>query len=74
VDSDPRALDYGNNAVLAALLGTISAVGGGTVRAVLLAIRGFGRAGAMALGAMVCFAVRVVADWQNWNLPKVNTG
>jgi uncharacterized membrane protein YeiH len=26
---------------------------------------------AMSLGATVCFALRMVAAWQHWNLPKV---
>jgi uncharacterized membrane protein YeiH len=26
---------------------------------------------AMSLGAGACFALRVVAAWQHWNLPKV---
>ncbi|HEY2040982.1 MAG TPA: trimeric intracellular cation channel family protein [Edaphobacter sp.] len=29
------------------------------------------RAWAMSLGAAVCFAVRMIAVWQHWNLPKV---
>ena len=94
-----KALDYGMNWLLAILLGTIAAVGGSTVRDVLLnhvpavlrvdvyataallgalvlvaAIKsGVGRAAAMAMGAGVCFTLRVVAASQDWNLPKVRS-
>lgn len=95
-----KALEYGVSALLAALLGAMSAVGGGTATAVLLnevppVLRvevyavaallgatvvvaavwcGVGRPRAMALGAIVCFVLRIVADWRNWNLPTVHTG
>jgi uncharacterized membrane protein YeiH len=29
------------------------------------------RGWAMGVGAVVCFALRMVAVWQHWNLPKV---
>jgi uncharacterized membrane protein YeiH len=29
------------------------------------------RGAAMTMGAAVCFALRMVAAWQHWNLPKV---
>jgi uncharacterized membrane protein YeiH len=92
-----KALDYGINAFISTLLGTIAAVGGGTVRDILLsripavlvsdvyataalagAIAmvisrklGLPRTLAAILGGTICFALRLVAVWQHWNLPKV---
>jgi uncharacterized membrane protein YeiH len=94
-----KALDFGMNWLLAPLLGTITAVGGSTVRDVLLnhvpavlrvdvyavaalvgaavlvaAVKGgVHRAAAMALGTVSCFTLRVVAAWQDWDLPRVRT-
>jgi uncharacterized membrane protein YeiH len=92
-----KSLDYGINAFISTLMGTITAVGGGTVRDVLLsrvpaillsdvyataaltgAIAmvisrklGMPRTLAAILGGTICFALRLVAVWQHWNLPKV---
>jgi uncharacterized membrane protein YeiH len=95
-----KAHDAGIAPLLAVLMGTITGVGGGTVRDVFLArvpavLRvdvyavaalagatvtivavGWGRSrpGAMAAGAAICFLLRVVSAWQNWNLPRVGPG
>ena len=100
VNGAAKALDHGMNALLAVLLGTMTAVGGGTIRDVLLdvvpgvlvrevyavaaavgaavvvlAVRlGVRRATAMAAGAVVCFALRVVAVQRGWDLPRIAPG
>jgi uncharacterized membrane protein YeiH len=92
-----KALDNGIDPLMAVLMGTITGVGGGTVRDMLLARvpailrvdiyavaalvgsavmiagirRGMPRAWMMAVGAVVCFLLRVVSVWQHWNLPRV---
>jgi uncharacterized membrane protein YeiH len=91
-----KAILYKMNPLVAVLLGTITGVGGGTIRDVLLnqvpkvlqfeiyasaAILGSAcmiaatkikiPAGwAAALGAFVCFFLRVVSLWRHWNLPR----
>lgn len=83
--------------LLAALLGAVSAVGGGVMRDVLLNVvpavlrsdiyavaallgaattvvgirRGLPDAVAMALGALMCVGLRLVAVGQGWSLPRV---
>lgn len=95
-----KAHDAGIAPLMAVLMGTITGVGGGTVRDLFLArvpavLRvdvyavaalagatvtivavGWGRSRpmAMAAGAAVCFLLRVVSAWQNWNLPRVGAG
>jgi uncharacterized membrane protein YeiH len=92
-----KGLDVGTNHTLAALLGMITAVGGGVIRDLLLnrvpqvlrveiyavaAVVGAAamvvavrlevpRARAMAVGAAVCFTVRMVSVGLDWNLPRV---
>jgi uncharacterized membrane protein YeiH len=92
-----KALVFGLNPLVAVLLGTISGVGGGTIRDVLLAqvptvLRadvyataalagaivmaatyraGVPRVWAGAVGATICFCLRVVSVWGHWNLPRV---
>lgn len=92
-----RALDFGLNEISAALLGTLTAVGGGVIQAILLnkvptvlvgeiyasaallgavtmivgVRRGAPAGQMMALGAAVCFALRVISWWQGWDLPTV---
>jgi uncharacterized membrane protein YeiH len=91
-----KALDYKINSFMAALMGTITGVGGGTVRDIFLAQvpavlrvdiyavaalvgsavmiigikRGISRTWMMALGAIICFLLRIISLWQNWNLPR----
>ena len=91
-----KAILYRMNPLVAVLLGTITGVGGGTIRDVLLnqvpkvlqfeiyasaAILGSAcmiaatkikiPAGwAAAIGAFVCFFLRVVSLWRHWNLPR----
>jgi uncharacterized membrane protein YeiH len=98
VTGTTKALDYKLNGLAAVLLGTITAVGGGVTRDVLLrqvpvvlraniyavaAIAGAAvvvlatkrsmpRAPAMAIGAVVCFFLRMVSIWEHWNLPRVH--
>lgn len=93
-----KALDYGMNGLTAALLGTVSAAGGGVVRDTLLnvvptvlradvyavaALLGATatvvatrlkatRTTAMAVGFFACFALRIIAINQGWNLPHVD--
>jgi uncharacterized membrane protein YeiH len=93
-----KALDYQIRPLIAVLMGTITGVGGGTIRDLLLArvpailrvdvyavaalagaavmvagIRwGFRRTPMMVIGGVVCFALRMVAIWQHWNLPHAN--
>jgi uncharacterized membrane protein YeiH len=90
-----KALDFGLSSVMAAVMGTITAVGGGTVRDILidrvpavlrldiyavaaligavvfLAMLRWGvvRVIAMSVGAAACFATRVAAAANDWNLP-----
>ncbi|MEE3715234.1 trimeric intracellular cation channel family protein [Tumidithrix elongata RA019] len=91
-----KALDYGIDPLMSVLMGTITGVGGGTMRDILLSRipsilrvdiyavaalvgaaitifgvnRGMPRNLMMALGITVCFLLRVVSVWQQWNLPK----
>lgn len=91
-----KGLDYRLNPLLAVLLGTITGVGGGTMRDVLLArvpivlytdvyataaacgaaltaiaLRlGVRPAGAGLAGGIACFALRMVAATQGWQLPR----
>jgi uncharacterized membrane protein YeiH len=84
------------NALVAVMLGTITAVGGGTMRDVLLnqvpnvlrieiyataALVGsacmiaarkirLSSNAAAAIGALVCFLLRILGLWRHWNLPK----
>jgi uncharacterized membrane protein YeiH len=90
-----KALLRGLNPLTAVLLGGVTAVGGGSVRDILLnevpavlredlyavpallgaAVmvaglrRGLPRGAMMLAGGAVCFAVRVLGVWQDWNLP-----
>jgi uncharacterized membrane protein YeiH len=90
-----KALLWGLNPLSAVLLGGVTAVGGGSVRDILLndvpavlredlyavpallgaAVmvaglrRGLPRGAMMLAGGTVCFAVRVLGVWQDWNLP-----
>ena len=83
--------------LVAIMLGTITGVGGGTIRDVLLnqvpnvlrfeiyataALLGsacmiaarkirFSSQAAAAIGAVVCFLLRIVSLWRHWNLPRV---
>jgi len=92
-----KALAYGINPFIAVLMGGITAVGGGTIRDILLAqvpavLRvdvyaaaallgaavmviapqfGVPRALSAVAGGVICFAVRMIAVWQHWNLPTV---
>lgn len=91
------AMEHRMSPLLATLLGTVSAVGGGVMRDVMLdrvplvlradvyavaALAGAGvvavglhfrapRVLTLAVGAVVCVAVRLLAVWQGWNLPHV---
>lgn len=91
-----KALDYKINPFMASLMGTITGVGGGTVRDIFLAQvpavlrvdiyavaalvgsaimvigirRGISRTLMMVLGAVICFLLRIISIWQNWNLPR----
>jgi uncharacterized membrane protein YeiH len=47
-----------------------AALAGATVVIVGLKLK-MQRGAAMSLGALGCFALRMVAAWQHWNLPKV---
>lgn len=97
VSGAQRALDFGLNEISAALLGTITGVGGGVIQAILLnrvpavlvedvyasaallgavtmivgVKRGAPAGTMMALGAAVCFGLRMISWWQGWNLPTV---
>jgi uncharacterized membrane protein YeiH len=90
-----KALDYGIHPFIAALMGAITAAGGGTIRDVLLAqVPGVLRVDIYATaalfgsvivvlgrtlrlprvpvaisGGLACFVLRLVAVWQNWQLP-----
>lgn len=92
-----KALDFRVGGVLAVLLGTITGVGGGVLRDLLLrevptVLRtdiyalaaalgafvvvvarrsGMPRAAAMAVGALACFALRLVSAAFGWHLPQV---
>jgi uncharacterized membrane protein YeiH len=92
-----KAHDHGMSWLLAALLGTLSGVGGGMVRDILLgqvplvlnsqvyavaALAGAGttvallrlhtpRAAALGGGAIVCLALRLLALWYGWQLPRI---
>jgi uncharacterized membrane protein YeiH len=97
VSGAQKALDYKIAPFISVLMGTITGVGGGTIRDLFLMkipgilradiyavaalagaavfVTGF-RAGLpktvmMVTGALVCFALRLVAVWQHWNLPKI---
>ena len=91
-----KALDHGLRPLAAVLLGTITAVGGGVIRDVLvdvvpsvlradvyataavvgsatmvaLSVRGVRRWRAMLAEGVVCFTVRMVSVWQDWELPR----
>ena len=91
-----KALDFGLQPLSAVMLGTITAVGGGVIRSVLLdevppvlqadvyataallgatvmvvaSLAGVARPRAMAAGAVACFALRMLAVWFDWNLPR----
>ncbi len=91
-----KAVDFKINGLVAALLGAVSAVGGGVTRDILLntvpailrqdiyavaALAGAAttvlalrlrapRAVAMSVGFAVCFLLRMVSVWQDWNLPR----
>jgi uncharacterized membrane protein YeiH len=95
-----KALDHGLRPLAAVLLGTITAVGGGVIRDVLvdvvpsvlradvyataavvgsatmvaLSLRGVRRSRAMLAGGVVCFTVRMVSVWQDWELPRAIGG
>jgi uncharacterized membrane protein YeiH len=90
-----KALLYRIGPVVAVLLGGVTAVGGGTLRDILLGEvpavlrvgvyaaaallgaavlvvgvgRGLPRPPMMAAGALACFVLRMLAVWQDWNLP-----
>lgn len=92
-----KALSARVHPLTAVLLGTITGVGGGTVRDVLLnrtpgvlvediyavaalagavvfvavVMRGGSRYVALGAGVAVCFGLRVLSVWLDWNLPKV---
>ncbi|QNI38545.1 trimeric intracellular cation channel family protein [Edaphobacter sp. 4G125] len=92
-----KAMEFGINPLLSVLMGAVTAVGGGTIRDILLnrvpgvlqadVYAAAALAGAfvvvlglrlnltrwvvMTSGAVVCFALRMVAVWQHWNLPRV---
>lgn len=91
-----KALSHGMHPFVAALLGTITGVGGGVLRDILLAqvpqvlnadiYATAAFAGAVVLvlgracgappalsgiaGGLACFALRMVAVWQHWSLPR----
>jgi uncharacterized membrane protein YeiH len=91
-----KALAFGTSPLAASLLGTLTGVGGGVVRDVLLdeiprvlvaevyavaallgatvmvagARYGLPRWLAMLSGGGACFLLRVIAVWQDWNLPR----
>ncbi len=93
-----KALDFGLIPVSAAFMGTLTAVGGGAMRDVLVGKvpavlrvdiyavaallgaslvvlglkRDLPRAPVMLVGGAACFALRIVAAWQHWNLPKIH--
>jgi uncharacterized membrane protein YeiH len=93
-----KATDYGLRAVSAAFMGTLTAVGGGALRDVILnripaVLRVDVYAVAALLGATIvvigvqrhlpktpvvlaggiaCFALRVLAAWQHWQLPRIH--
>lgn len=99
VSGAEKALNYKISPFLSVLMGTITGVGGGTIRDLfLMKIPGILRAdiyavaalaGAvvfvtgfrlglpktvmMVVGALVCFALRLVAVWRHWNLPKIGS-
>ena len=94
-----KAMVYGMHPVIAIIMGTVTGVGGGTVRDILLArvptvlradvyataaIIGCAimvlalklkmrPALAASLGGVVCFVLRVVSAWRQWNLPHFST-
>jgi uncharacterized membrane protein YeiH len=94
-----KALAYGIHPFIAILLGTITGVGGGTMRDILLARipavlhvdiyataaligsavmivglkLGKPRTLMAVSGGVVCFLLRVVSVWQQWQLPKVTS-
>jgi uncharacterized membrane protein YeiH len=91
-----KAMLYSMNPLVAVLLGTVTGVGGGTIRDVLLNVVPsvlrfeiyasaalLGSACMMAatklrlppglaaaLGAFLCFFLRVISLWKHWNLPR----
>lgn len=100
VTGTQKALTVGVNPAIAAVLGTLTGIGGGITRDVLLndvptvlrseiyAIAGLAGAavvvlgyvlrlpssGAMLVGALLCFAIRMVAIRRSWQLPRANAG
>ncbi len=92
-----KALTFNMHPLVAALLGTITGTGGGTIRDILLAhVPGILQADiyasaalagsvvmlialksklpppwAAALGGSVCFLLRVLSVWRDWNLPRI---
>ncbi len=92
-----KTLEFGINPFAAALMGTLTGVGGGTLRDIFLArvpiiLRadvyataaftgaatmilarklGLPPMAAALLGGIACFALRIVAVWQHWSLPRV---
>jgi uncharacterized membrane protein YeiH len=95
-----KALAYKIHPVIATLMGTLTGVGGGVLRDMLLAevptvlyvdiyataalfgsvvmvvLQSFGMRPRWAalIGGTACFVLRLVAVWQNWQLPRVTTG
>jgi len=91
-----KASQFGIKPFVAALMGTITGVGGGFLRDILLAKipavlvtdiyataafigaaalvilrrRGWSATRASFAGGLLCFAVRLLAVWQHWQLPK----
>jgi uncharacterized membrane protein YeiH len=92
-----KALERKLVGVMCVLIGTLTAVGGGIIRDLLLSRspvvlrldiyataaivgatvmvlgtkRGVATNRMMVVGAVVCFALRVVAAWRNWSLPTL---
>ena len=68
-----KALAFGLNPVMAALLGMLTGIGGGVVPSgagvvVIGATLGLPSAATMAAGAIVCFALRMLAVRRGWQL------
>ena len=71
-----KALLHKMHPFIAVLLGTITGVGGGTIRDLFLArvprvLEADVYATAALVGGTVCFLLRVISVWEHWNLPKV---
>lgn len=68
-----KALDHRLAPFIVIFLGTITAVGGGRVRDILLVLLrqlGWSARAAAILGGVACFLLRIVSVWQHWQLPK----